>query len=254
MTDRIQLWSCGGGRQSAGMAADIAAGRLPRPDAGVMVRLEWEVGTVWPYVERHIIPALASVGVPFHVVERRDFATKDFWGGEDGGSILLPVYTDQSGKASKLPEYCSGEWKREVVIRWASGQGGWKARGVDMWVGITAEESHRRRGPRRQWIQPVYPYLDWLPKHVSGCLAAAEEAGWPHPPRSRCFHCPNQSDGEWAELTPAEFETACRLDDHIRTKDPHAYLHRSLVPLRQVTLKPAESCGLFGGCSSGMCL
>lgn len=40
----------------------------------------------------------------------------------------------------------------------------------------------------------------------------------------------------------------------IRAVDPHAYLHKQMIPLRQVTLDPAESNGgLFGGCSSGMC-
>ena len=100
----------------------------------------------------------------------------------------------------------------------------------------------------------MYPLLDWLPAHVSLCLAAVEEMGWPEPPRSRCYHCPNQSDSEWAELTPGEWEEACRLDESIRLVDPHAYLHRSGRPLRLVTLAPESDAGnLFGGCSAGMC-
>jgi hypothetical protein len=132
-----------------------------------------------------------------------------------------------------------------------------KARGVDCWMGITWEERHRRRAARKKWFGPVYPLLDMLPRpmHVSGCLQAVEDVGWPAPPRSRCTHCPNQSDAEWAELTPAEFEDVCRLEDEWRKVDPHAYAHKSLIPLRQVTLNPAaEGDGLFGGgCQAGMC-
>lgn len=251
---RIQLWSCGGGRQSAGIAALIAQGRLPRPDHVSMVAIEWEVRTVWPYVNTYIKPAMEALGIPFTAIPRRKYATNGFFGGAEGDSVLLPVYTNRSGQSSKLPEFCSGEWKREVVSRWAGLQPDWKARGVDSWVGITWEERHRRRGSRRKWIQPTYPLLDVLPMHISGCLAAVDAMGWPPPPRSRCRHCPNQSDAEWSELTPEEWEAVCGLDDEIRETDPHAYLHKQLIPLRDVKLNPAnDNGGLFGGCSAGTC-
>jgi len=248
MSNRIQLWSCGGGRQSAGIAAMIALGELPPPDHACMVRLEWEFAAVWPYVLTYIVPALASKGVPFTAIPRCDYATKDFWGGSNGISPLLPVYTNQSGKPSKLSEYCSGEWKRDVSMRWAaeqecpSRQLPWKKIGVDNWIGISADESHRRRGPRRLWIQPSYPLLDVRPSSVADCLAAVARMGWPKPHRSRCHHCPNQSDSEWLALTPAEWEQACRTDEHIRSIDPHAYLHKQMIPLRMVSLDAADTC------------
>lgn len=221
-----------------------------------MVRLEWEIKRVWPYVETYIRPALEAKGVTFSPIERSEYATKDFWGGTDRESILLPCYTDESGEPSKLPEWCSEEWKRACVMRWSDRQDGWKARGVDCWIGITWEERHRRRGARKKWFGPVYPLLDMMPNplHVSACLAAVEEMGWPEPPRSRCSHCPNQSDAEWAELDADEWEQACRLDEEIRQTDPHAFLHRSMMPLRMVTLEPKKDDGLFsGGCQAGMC-
>ena len=140
----VQLWSCGGGRQSAGIAALILEGQLPRPDAACMVAIEWEIASVWPYVEAYIRPAMESLGIPFTAIPRKQYATKDFWGGLDGDSILLPVYTNQSGRPSKLPEFCSGEWKREAAARWASEQPGWKKQGVTFWIGISREEAHRR--------------------------------------------------------------------------------------------------------------
>lgn len=254
MADRVQLWSCGGGRQSAGIAALILEGLLPRPDHAAMVQLEWEVGTVWPYVNTYIRPALESLGVPFTVIPRKKYATKDFFGGLDGETVLLPGYTDQSGKLSKLPEFCSGEWKREVAKRWGAEQPGWKERGVDNWVGISFDEQTRRRAARVEWFRPVYPLLDMRLTRVEGCLAAVERQGWPPPPRSRCAHCPNQSDAEWAELTPEEWEAACQIDEEMRSVDPHFFVHKQLVPLRQVKLNVKDNNGgLFGGCSSGMC-
>lgn len=254
MSERVQLWSCGGGRQSAGIAALIVQGKLPKPDHAAMVALEWEMRVVWPYVNRYIKPALESLGVPFSAVPRAKYATREFWGGADGRSLLLPAYSDFSGKPSKLPEYCSGEWKRDVVLRWAAEQADWKTRGVDNWVGISFEERQRRRGPRRRWLRPVYPLLDMRATTVSGCLMAVQAVGWPEPPRSRCRHCPNQSDAEWLQLSVAEFEAACALEDEVRTIDKHAWFHKSMIPLRDVTLNAdADNGGLFGGCTAGTC-
>jgi hypothetical protein len=164
------------------------------------------------------------------------------------------MFTNQSGQPSKLPEFCSGEWKRNVVRRWAAEQGDWKTRGVQGWVGISADERDRRRRPLRKWFQPVYPLLDWHRATVHECLTAVARAGWPDPPRSRCHHCPNQSDREWSELTAEEFEHACRTEDAIRRVDPHAFMHKSLIPLRLVRLNVEDdNGGLFGGCRSGAC-
>lgn len=256
MSDRVQLFSCGGGRQSAGITALICQGRLPRPDHVCMVAIEWEMKSTYRYVCTYIRPALQRLGIPFTFVSRKKYATKGIWGGADGDSCLLPVYTNQEGRASKLPEFCSQEWKRYVAMRWADEQPEWKLRGVDCWIGITWEERHRRRAAQKKWFAPVYPLLDMLPRplHVSACLQAVEEMGWPEPPRSRCAHCPNQSDAEWAELTPHEWESACALDESIREVDPHAFLHRQMIPLRLVQLNPKQDDGLFrGGCQAGMC-
>lgn len=256
MNKRIQLWSCGGGRQSAGIAALILQCRLPRPDHVVMCALRRERKATFKYVNAYVRPAIQSLGIPFTYVSSKKYATVGYWSGQDGQSTVLPVYSDQSGVMSKLSEYCSGEWKREVTKRWANEQPGWKERGVDNWIGISWDERDRRRASRTQWFQVVYPLLDWMPKAfpVNACLDAVEAVGWPPPPRSRCEHCPNQTDAEWAELTPEEWKRSCDLEDELRKTDRHLFFHKSLIPLRQVTLNPKEKTdGMFGGCSAGMC-
>lgn len=257
--DRVQLWSCGGGRQSAGIGAMIEMGELPPPDAVCMAALEWERRDTFRYVNAYIRPAMKRLGIPFTYIPRKKYSRPGlFWEAEDGNlSLLVPAYSNQSGQPSKLPELCSSKWKQRVVQRWAAEQDGWKERGVDCWVGISWDEKDRRRRQSLDWWRPVYPLLDMLPKcvGVGACLDAVERAGWPSPPRSRCAHCPNQTDTEWAELTPEEFAAACDLEDGVRAVDPNAYFHRSLVPLRMVTLEPEKGgTNLFsGGCTAGMC-
>lgn len=253
MSNRIQLWSCGGGRQSAGIAALIVQGRLPKPDAVVMTALKNEKRSTWDYVCGYIRPAMRALGIPFTIVPSVKYATKGLFGGEERKTPLMPVYTNQSGRPGKLSEWCSGEWKREVALRWAANEHPeWKSVGVDNWVGISTNESGRRRSPRRQWFRPVYPLLDVVPSHVDDCLQAVAAIGWPPPPRSRCRSCPNQSDSEWLELTPEELESAAKVEDEIRAVDPHAYLHKTLVPLRMVAFDPSDT-KHSGGCSAGMC-
>lgn len=71
---------------------------------------------------------------------------------------------------------------------------------------------------------------------------------------SACWMCPNHHNGEWLRLKleqPAEFEKACALEDEIRQRDPHAWLHRSCVPLREVDFEQPD---LFSRpCDSGVC-
>ena len=142
MSRRVQLWSCGGGRQSAGIAALIVQGRLPKPDHARMIRLEWEADTVWPYVDTYIRPAMERLGVPFTAIDRKEYATKDLWGGADGDTLLIPAFSDFTGDVSKFAEYCSGEWKRECGNRWAAAQPGWKQH----YCFLTKSQSRTARG------------------------------------------------------------------------------------------------------------
>lgn len=254
---RVQLWSCGGGRQSVLTLGLLKAGDLPKPDAACMVDTNRERSSTWRYVEAVIRPELESLGVPFTVIDRSRWATVDLWGGEDGESCLLPGFTDQSGEGGKLPEFCSNEWKGRVVQRWAAAQDGWKSRGVDCWIGITGEERHRRRNSSTVWYRKVYPLLDVCPSHVSRVYDLCERFGWPEPPRSCCWMCPNMGNEEWRTLRdgdPGDWAKAVALDAEIRQRDPHIYLHKSRVPLALADLsEPDKGPRLFGGCSSGFC-
>lgn len=153
MVEAVELWSCGGGRQSAGIAALIAEGQLPRPHHVAMAALEWERKETYRYVNAYIRPLLKSLGIPFTYVSRKKYATKGFFGGEDLQSPLVPGFTNQSGAASKLPEWCSGEWKREVVMRWAAGAA-WMERA---WRQELGGHQLRRSEPHPRPSPPVVP-------------------------------------------------------------------------------------------------
>ena len=133
--ERTQVWSCGGGTQSAAIAALIVQGRLPKPDLAVIVDTEREKSETWRYYDAVLRPVLAQAGVNLVRVLKSNHTKVDLFSGK--GGTLLPVFTDQSGSHSKLPAYCSGEWKRDVAMRWM------RAQGVEQavnWLGISLDE------------------------------------------------------------------------------------------------------------------
>lgn len=248
------VWSCGGGTQSAAIAALIVEERLPKPDLAVIVDTEREKSTTWEYADAVLIPELRRVGVELHRVRKRDYATVDLFG--HNGDFLLPVYTTQGGEAGKMPTFCSNEWKQRVVRRWLRDQG---VKAADMWIGMSIDEMRRMSFSGLGWLRNRYPLIEpefKLMYRRSDCEAAVERVGWSKAPRSACWMCPNMGDFEWKEMkerSPADFALACQFEGEIRKLDPHFWLHESCVPLGQVDF--ASQHGLFNdrACASGFC-
>jgi hypothetical protein len=245
---RTQLWASGGGVQSAAVAALIVLGKL-RPDLAVIVDTEREQSTTWEYMDAVITPALQSVGVTLHRISKSTYAKVDLYGGKDGDTLLMPVFTDQSGETGKLPGYCSTEWKRRVVQRWANAQG---VEQCDMWLGISVDEMHRATRTKGKWTS-TYPLIDYA-MNRGDCVALVKRMGWPDPPRSSCWNCPNHTAEEWRDIRsrPAEWQKAVQFDRQIRERDPHAFLHHDAVPLDQADLDDRNG-ALFSHCDSGLC-
>lgn len=247
-----QVWSCGGGVQSAAIAALIIQGRLPKPDLAVIVDTNREKTSTWEYLDAVLNPELAKVGVFVERVDSSQFRTCDVWSINDE-TLLLPVYTNQSGSDSKLPAYCSAEWKREVVSRWL------RSLGVETacnWLGISRDEMSRIRAQRTKWLELRYPLIFDVPMRRQDCIGLISEMGWPEAPRTSCWMCPNMRDREWRTMKenyPEDFANAVALERQVRERDPHAYFHGSMVPLDQVDFENYQGSFTDTGCAGGMC-
>src|SRR4051812_11977214 len=84
------VWSCGGGTQSAAIAALIVLGELPKPEAAVISDTGREASETWRYFESVLRPELAAVGVNLvrlpHSFDGTGWNTVDLFGGKDGGT------------------------------------------------------------------------------------------------------------------------------------------------------------------------
>lgn len=239
------VWSYGGGTQSAAIAALICMGELPPPTIAVIADTSREGSETWAYLESVVGPALETGGVEIHVIPH-SYATVDIWSGEDGDTLLMPMFTSKSGRGM-LPKYCSQEWKTRPVHRFL------RERGItegEMWIGFSTDEMQRCRTP-----QPPFPHrYPLIEKRMSraDCIALVERMGWPKPPRSSCWMCPYKSDQEWASLPAADFAKAVELEGQLQQRDPDVWFHRNCEPLASIRFD--DQADMFAdGCETGMC-
>lgn len=257
----IQVFSSGGGTQSTAISALIVQGRLPKPDFVVIADTGREMPTTWEYLESVTKPELLKVGVLVHKVGQEfcSDAAKDYFSTSDKGTLLVPAYSDKGGIPSKLPVMCSNEWKVRVIDRWLSRRYGITRSKYCKWIGFSFDETNRihkmMQGELFSKGLIRFPLVQDVPTRRHEAIRIVEKMGWPKPPRSRCWMCPNQSDLEWSEVKsdyPELFCAAISLDERIRERDPNAYLHSTIKPLKEADLSKPDD--LFSGsCPSGEC-
>lgn len=237
------VWSCGGGTQSAAIAAMIVRGELRPPAVSVIVDTEREKSTTWAYYEETLRPALTTAGVDLVRLPKSQFATVDLYA--HNGDLLLPVFTAPKGK---LPTYCSNEWKRRVLQRYVRSLG---IKRCNLWLGMSTDEMRRVRPSSERWANHWYPLIEHGRRRAD-CVAYVVSMSWPTPPRSSCWMCPNMRADEWAELSIEDREKAVDLERMIRQRDSGLYLHSSRVALDCVPVEGVDGSD-FEGCASGMC-
>lgn len=249
-----QVWSSGGGTQSAAIAVLIAEGKLPKPDISIIVDTEREMSSTWSYHQNYIKPMLKEVDVDLVRVKKSEFATVDLFS-KKGDKLLLPVFTNTNGSIGKMPTNCSNEWKQRVVRRYCTSLFP-DEKEFKIWLGITTDEIKRVKTPTGKW-QNHYPLID-LRLSRAAAIKIVENYGLPTPPKSTCYMCPNKSTGDWLaqkENYPGDFNKAVKLDEWIREEaDEDFYLHRSGKPLSEIK-DDDEQINLFDTtrCDSGYC-
>jgi hypothetical protein len=251
MTGRTQIWSSGGGVQSTAIAAMIVRGELEKPDLAVISDTERECSTTWEYLEDWVVPALASVGVTMHRVRKSEFATVDLW---RNGDLLIPAFTTVNGRVGKLPTFCSNEWKSRVVERWATRVHGVTA--ATLWIGFSADEEwrawRRKEGETEKW-HVRFPLLDARMRRYH-CLTKVAEVGWPEPPASCCWMCPNMDLKQRLKvMSSQDASKAVAFEREIQEIDPDVWLTKHAKPIGSVDFTSAQLDMFEHGCESGQC-
>ena len=261
-SDKVQVFSSGGGTQSCCIAALIVQGKLPKPDICVIADTGYENRKTWEYLDSVVRPALQGVGVEVCKILASEWSAPWVRTNDpafcQSGHLMLGCFTDMNGCVSKLSGYCSHAWKVEPIDRWLSQERGLTRSKFQKWIGFSRDEVKRifRMAKGEEYGKGLirFPLLTDCPTTRHEAIRIVERMGWPTPPRSRCWMCPNQSDYEWREIhnDSEMWKLATEFEDAIRARDPHAFCHKSGVPLREVDL--TEEDDLFAGkCESGGC-
>jgi len=132
---------------------------------------------------------------------------------------------------------------------------------VEMWYGISSDESQRMRLADKWWMVNHYPLIE-LRMTRRDCRNWVVDHGFPEPPRSACVACPLKSTADWRHLRdtyPVEFEEACVFDEKIRKNGGDAgdlFVHPKRIPLRSIDFDSKEDLGqerLWDDECAGMC-
>src|SRR6185503_7264775 len=148
MNEKIQVWSCGGGRQSCAIAVLIIQGKLAPPDIAVIADTGRERFTTFPYLHRHVIPELQSVGVKLNIVTSAEWSYYGTGYVDGSGDLMLPAYKLEGGKAIKNTADCSGAWKRDTINRWLSRVHGVTRSKYVKWIGFSRSPKELFRASR----------------------------------------------------------------------------------------------------------
>jgi hypothetical protein len=251
---RRDVWTFGGGVQSIAMLVLIIQGKLAKPERIVMADTSRERQAVWDYLDEIAKPAMMRHGMTLEVIPH-SYSTVDIMA--QNGDLLIPVFFKNAarGKRGKLPAFCSNKWKQRPVRRYLRKLGYGPDKPVRMWFGMSLDEVGRMRQADVKWIENYYPLCQdsaiKLRRHE--CLSLIERHGWPQPPSSACWMCPNRDNKTWQEMKdnePEDFEKAVKFERVITGAGwGDVYLHGDVKPLDEIDFdKPAQP-SLFDECA-----
>ncbi len=182
---------------------------------------------------------------------------------DHGGRFLVPVFVEgEDGRAAMTFRKCSTEYKIQPILRFVKDHLGISPRqrvkaSVTALLGISIDEADRMKPAIEKWITNKYPLVE-AGMTRSGCMTLLEAHGLPIPEKSACGYCPFHSDRAWMHLkatAPDDWAKAVAFDEFARDqraagiKKP-AFLHRSLIPLREVVFAEEDPRFDFDGFSN----
>jgi hypothetical protein len=261
--------SLGAGVQSSTMALMAARGEItPMPDGAIFADTQSEPRGVYEWLDK-----LEKL-LPFPIYRVTAGSLRDNILGAMAGTNRMdarpPFFTRSGGM---LRRQCTQDFKILPImkkIRELSGivprSRGPKEVSVIQWIGISFDERLRMRDSQFRWLAHRYPLVDMRITR-NDCLLWLAYQGLPVPRKSACTFCPYRDNRAWRVMKkddPDGFADACRVDDAIRPgiagpKRPEGeqwFVHRDLIPLRDVDFSSAEERGqtnMFINECEGMC-
>ena len=279
----MRVLSLGAGVQSSTLAlmlarSDQRLGGLT-VDAAIFADTQCEPGHVYSWLD------WLETQLPFPVYRvtkgnLADYATRVVTSRKghkyvENGLPMKTMYADGGGGIRQ--RFCTNHFKivpihRKIVelVGGAAAVRAWRKGDhaeplVEKLIGISADEWARAKPSSDAWIAHRHPLLD-IGMTRAGCLKWMEDNGFPTPAKSSCTFCPFHGDTQWKQMKdndPAAWDAAVTFERRMNSAIAEAreyndslgnntaritnmYLHRDLIPLDQVTLRPKQAAEQFG--------
>lgn len=242
------IWSYGGGWQSIAIAILIDKKKLRKPDHTIFADTGREKSTTMDYFNENIKNIFDRNGMLLEIADH-SLATVDLYSGN--GDYLVPAYT----KTGALGKFCSKEWKTRVINRYLRSIGYGPDNPVINWIGFSNDEFDRMKDNEASWVENNFPLIYEIPMTKYECIKLIIKSNLPKPSRSSCRMCPYQSDEEWAEQTPEDFQRAILEEKEAREVDKFndIYFHPDRIPLDEVDFNKKRNQTELFTCQHGSC-
>ena len=251
--------SLGAGVQSTVLAlmADRGEYGFSRPDLAIFADTGWEPQQVYTHLE------WLKSELSFEVVTVRAGNLKESilsGTNPEGRNFLdIPVYLkNPDGSSGVATRQCTRVYKMDPIrtylretLQIQPKRRAPKSTQVEMWLGISTEESARMKPSKDEWITNRYPLiengftraqlLNWFNENYPGRYL----------PTSSCVGCPYHSDAIWKQLKerdPQSFQDAVFVDQALRSVPAargaiqgEAFLHRARMPLLDIDFSEVTS-------------
>lgn len=259
--------SLGAGVQSSAMLLMAIDGLLGEiPELAVFSDPGWETKATYEWLDRlESVSTIPIVRLTAKKSIRGECHSGGPWARQNGERfVTLPFFLKHADGSSGIGRrQCTKEYKLAPLMRYWRSLGATAKNPVECWIGISTDEAHRMKPSQVKYAVNRYPLIE---KNIrrEDCQDYLLDRMGAKAPKSSCIGCPFHGDDFWANLratSPEEFEDACQFDDAIRLNPgmkAQQFVHRSLVPLRQIKEFKHENQGrmfadAFGNECEGMC-
>ena len=259
--NKFKVLSLGAGAQSTVLALMAEKGweGLEKPNLAIFADTQWEPRTVYDHLEW----LKSQLSYEIVTVTAGDIKNNMLHGvNPDGDTFLdVPVFlVNADGTNSVAARQCTTHYKITPIhkeirrrLKVPAGKRVPKDIQVEMWLGISADESIRMKPSRDEWIDNRYPLIEMNMTRADIYKWFEDRYPGRHLPRSACIGCPYHDDMEWKwikENEPESFKDAVNVDWSLRNVPAasgslrgKAYLHKSRVPLADVDFSQTRDYG-----------
>lgn len=241
----LNVLSLGAGKQSSYLLLKNLSGDFDsRVNYAVFSDTGNEPRHVYNYLNWLILYCKRKYNFDISVIRSNDLIedTTNFLAGSNKRGTSIPCYMSPTG--APMRRQCTLHYKIRPIRKFVRPL--LKGKKLKLWIGISLDEMQRMKVSDVQYIELYYPLVKNRIS-IDNIKHFYLKNGFTEPGKSSCLVCPFHSDQYWYLLkkqSPDEFEFACAFDELIRVQPRykgHAFLHKSMQPLRTVAFVPDPS-------------